>query len=1071
MRNPLFVAVSFAIILLPSCRQEQKEQIINPLEREFIAEREGSTPLSKTLRMPDGSVWWSPADEVSVFCAPHFSGGACFVTQNDAPAASVKLRGAFTSAPSDASVFWAVYPYSTANLFDGDNFILTVASSQPAVAGSFADDCFPAIARTTTDKFNFKNLCGGVKFTVSRDDIVSVIFKGNNNEILAGRVTVSLDDAGVPYVQNVVEAVREVQLSSTDGTLTPGEWYYLTMLPTALDEGFTVEFIDKDNNIVQYESNRSNQIKRSVFGAIDRFDKDAVKPFVKIASVAPAKGSVDYHWIEYETGTLSGSADVFSYEGYNVNIAAKNELRPSGKVYGVIERLGVEYVVEPAGFDVDDYQWNLELSDAKRDVRISDVSKKDDGKLVVSFYIYDPYNIDTDTRLYATLHYKNIVESGAEWNSSLPIEVIPSKESLIGFEYPSFSSAEEALACPPQISVPFTGTVEFSPDHLNVSVNSEFNSVKMTDLMSRYGFSMTAEVIPTHIDSAGPAETLFCTVKQNEGGSWVVTPAYPDYNGRVVEVSPDDLLLGSESVGHSPVVVLLLRDSEGRIILANYNKIMIVNDEHADTGERPYGFGSIDFIFNDESRTTQIEEFHNGIKADRNIPLMNQNLGMPYWRFRQLFNCDDKTYVKNNSNRFQKSDQYGTVTYLRVTYGQFSDMFEIDVNPVQAQAIIQETGKAKVLYKRFMNDRGDDVYIGFQVRVDPVYLSFGYHNPAYWFNDVDSNYNTLRASVPFPMHWIAGDYSLNSTITDFSFNILDCWQRQTITLKTSSGVSINNTESIELKWEFANAGNQPRISGKSWTVNSSADELYYSGSPVVHLNQETGVLSYIWDSSPDYISKSLLNKWSATALNLNELLYCKVYLRAYYTYGSDFRTVLGEEVMNVRFLRPLDMEIIADSYLTDGLPGVDFVRTGDLFRLKGLAMNYQLFEKSDDSFRVCRYPKPENFQVDLYGYMGIEKMSLDLSNLKTDQNGYKELLSTANPAAKVWLATKDDLYNMLDSSEIDITNVESLGNYVICYANNMPSQVNFSLYIPISITYAWGVITGELTVPVKTASF
>ena len=75
----------------------------------FTATRESVSPDTKTVRMNDGSTWWSPSDEMSVFYGAGYDGGYKFVSTNTVP---VKTA-AFTceSEISDnGSVHWAIYP-------------------------------------------------------------------------------------------------------------------------------------------------------------------------------------------------------------------------------------------------------------------------------------------------------------------------------------------------------------------------------------------------------------------------------------------------------------------------------------------------------------------------------------------------------------------------------------------------------------------------------------------------------------------------------------------------------------------------------------------------------------------------------------------------------------------------------------------------------------------------------------------------------------------------------------------------------------------------------------------------
>ena len=1051
--------------MIVSCQPEQAEQAvdINPFEKEFIAEREGSTALSRTIRMSDGRVFWSPADKVSIFCADDANGGDCFVTQNDSPSASAVLKGTFSSGASDPGTVWAVYPYSTDNVFDGEDLTLTVPSVQTAVAGTFAADCFPAVARSDSDRLGFKNLCGGIKFTVSRDDIVSVSFKGNNNEVLAGRVKVSLFYSGAsPYLHSVTDKAYEVELRSSDSPLTPGVWYYMAMIPTPLFDGFTLCLTTKDGNRFELHSENYNSIKRSVFGTINDIDKTA---HLQLSSIEPVSESVQYHWGEFNAGTLVGSDTVLSYEGNSVTVTALNAFE-AYRSFSVNSTSEIEYIIEPAEIALEDYEWSIGVTEEgvgsyTAFPKLIEVKKNEAGRLVVSYRFDRSSRFNTDADLSFLLYYRRRVDDILDYKTCTPVKLNIVKDTAVGLPETANSTAAEAIANSPQVTIPYTGTAVFDLNSLGeIALDENNEEVSIKELVAKYGFSLYAMLIPTQQENSTYSEDQFCTFKQNDQGEWVLTPAYFDKSvGAIVEVEPGNYLMGAEAIGHSPVVALFLRNELNYPFLVKFIRVMIVDDPDAKTGEVLSGFGTKDFVIN-QLTIPQTHVVHEVFAADNDIRLMNQGLGMAYGHFRQSFSCDDKTYVKNEYGRFEESDKYGTIAYQKVTTAPCSDSFVIDTNPTHMKEFFSEPGYSKVLYKRFVNNSGDCVYIGIKVVLEPFYVSFSMHDPAYWFNDIDQSiYNTLHFEVPLPTYWRKGDIP-GSIIINYHIWLRTGWKDNKITINPkATGLD------VELEWSFADSREQPVIDGKRLTVSSDGSELLFGSDPVLLL--DWGYLTYCDNDT----AKELLNKWPSTSIKTSEMLYCKVYLRAYGIYNDtdvSYRSLIGEEAMYYRFRRPLEMEARTDSYLTDGLPGVDFVTIGDLFMLKGLSKQYPLFEKSGDTFQAVPYPKPENFQVDLYGYFNIQSMSFDRHEIKTDLNGNRELFSSALPSAMVWLAEKDYLHYMMDSSNVDISDPASLGKYVICYANTMPSNRDFNLYIPFTVTYAWGDLTGELVIPVHT---
>ena len=151
----------------------------------FTASREFVSPVTKSLQQEDGSVWWGPNEEISVFCDAVGDGGSMFVSQNSEEAETVEFEG-YLQIEDDENMFWAAYPYSEENEFDGSSITMVIPSRQIGVEDNFSGNTFPAIARSQSSNLLFWNVCGGIKFSVSRDDIRSISIKGNNDEPFSG---------------------------------------------------------------------------------------------------------------------------------------------------------------------------------------------------------------------------------------------------------------------------------------------------------------------------------------------------------------------------------------------------------------------------------------------------------------------------------------------------------------------------------------------------------------------------------------------------------------------------------------------------------------------------------------------------------------------------------------------------------------------------------------------------------------------------------------------------------------------------------------------------------------------
>lgn len=271
-----YAMIASAVLSLAACNDliESSEPAVD-IERAIIltATREGTNPNTRSVRMDDGTTWWGPKEEISVFYGSGSNGGSKFTSKNTTIAEITEFEGSISM--SGNKEFWAVYPYSADNSCDGSSIITVIPSQQAGVEGNFSNDAFPAMGKSGSLSMPFYNICGGIKFYVSRADIKSVTFKGNNGEILAGKVKVVFGDSGKPEVAEVLDGKTEVTLTAPDGgTFKAGKYYYMTLLSASLEGGFTMSFTTASETGT-LTSDKAQIIKRCVFGVLKDVDSKA----------------------------------------------------------------------------------------------------------------------------------------------------------------------------------------------------------------------------------------------------------------------------------------------------------------------------------------------------------------------------------------------------------------------------------------------------------------------------------------------------------------------------------------------------------------------------------------------------------------------------------------------------------------------------------------------------------------------------------------------------------------------------------------------------------------------------
>ena len=270
-----FIIILLLVCILPlvkSCISIDKNVELGKLiEIEFVASFTNQDP-TKTEVHDKTSVWWSPGDSINVFCDDG-SSGVCQSTNND-PEATVTFRGTLDSPGGLDKVnsFWAVYPYDVSNTFDGSSIMMMVPVSQVAQEDSFAPGMFPSVAKSSSMELQFFHICGGIVFTVESEGINRISIRGNNGEYLAGKVSITLDNSGIPSVKSIISGETTITLTAPNsGTFTPQRQYYATILPGELSNGYSIDY-ERDNDICRRETNTKVTINRSRFRVLDFTD-------------------------------------------------------------------------------------------------------------------------------------------------------------------------------------------------------------------------------------------------------------------------------------------------------------------------------------------------------------------------------------------------------------------------------------------------------------------------------------------------------------------------------------------------------------------------------------------------------------------------------------------------------------------------------------------------------------------------------------------------------------------------------------------------------------------------------
>lgn len=658
-----------------------------------------------------------------------------------------------------------------------------------------------------------------------------------------------------------------------------------------------------------------------------------------------------------------------------------------------------------------------------------------------------------------------------------------------------WASAKDAVEHDPSVTVGYKQVnglkLDFFNIHFNPAKEGKLNEVDDTKhiakalatVQSQYPVELQFELVDVTFGANTTSENAFGVISDG-----VFYPAYAGTNGQAVQItSATDEAQGISAVNRTPVVLVKLVNTENKkIVLAGYFKILI-NKEIADPV-------SADFVLKDWTSApfkylcTASQKETNWI--DMSYGILESEIKMDYEAFHQKFTWDaGKTYYKSgkdfiecgyklDANKVPVADakkDYGTVVFTKDTgVGAINDKFTVSLTKAQADNI--GIGKTQVLYAHFTALDNSSIYIGFNVKVGekPV-ASFVTKNPVYWFTECDKTGDdapaTIRNNVKVPEHYGDGA-GLDDDVTVFTKKIDDDWVGNQVKVNVTPALTAAELAAQPVAYKYSFSATQPKVgaANKAFTVKN-ATTLAYNGVDVITIDdQATGEITYLCNAT----TKALIN-WATNPADAEpnaRLLYCNVDLKATLTTGGADCMDLGTSMIHVRFLRPVDFGTTSADHLVDGVPGVgSTIEIGKLFSAKDWqGYNIFYFDKATNAYKKGVYPETGAWLVDWYGYYGITSLKVDLDNVMTSQAqaaGKFAKLKEVNAAAIVGIIdTSTNTKTTAGIVDVDITDINSLANYLFSYQNNMGYADDFKLQIPVTIDYAWGTYETKLTVDV-----
>ena len=244
MKTTRILSLAAAVLTLAACGNEEfiennpGNEAAKPEFMTFTA----SAPQTRTLL--DGlNVHWVEYDEIAIW------DGSEAYQKFMVNAESINGSEATFTGPAlvPGADYTAFYPLVAVESMDATSVTFNLPAEQTAVAGTFANQLAPSLAKATGGSTNleFNNLCALVKFTVPADMAGEGIFTlvgGNATEALAGTLTCNTADGTL----TATEPATRITLK---GNFESGQAYYFVVLPGTLADGFSLLYEDSKSKL------------------------------------------------------------------------------------------------------------------------------------------------------------------------------------------------------------------------------------------------------------------------------------------------------------------------------------------------------------------------------------------------------------------------------------------------------------------------------------------------------------------------------------------------------------------------------------------------------------------------------------------------------------------------------------------------------------------------------------------------------------------------------------------------------------------------------------------------------
>lgn len=668
--------------------------------------------------------------------------------------------------------------------------------------------------------------------------------------------------------------------------------------------------------------------------------------------------------------------------------------------------------------------------------------------------------------------------------------------------------------------------LDYAKDYATALKDGKDGVMTLSDL-NAYGLKVSYDMMPYQIGTSETLESQYGKVGEATG---VFTPQYVTESGASADCGvegTETANVGVSAAGRRPVVRVTVNGSYTNAagkevtdtVLVGYIKIAIEEEvEVPNTLETLIPAFNNLYVCSFTNKTTWVQWTANVLE---NTVHMDRN------KFNTTYTVDnDSVYVKVGDKYVaacERDDKgvpvkvnnklvwlYGTIAYnADANATSTNSVLTWTADAEQIDNIAELTGRTVTIYKRFYTALGSELYIGLTTTIAPAPTAiYGTQIPTSWYNieTGEKGTNSIHVNDAVP-----GNQQGNGT-SYFAGNINDTWEGNAVKLSTQTEgytfVAAADVDEAKGKvlasYNYLFNATQPVITKGSVKYYLSTDatqtKLYVSKTDATATAADRVLIATLSNGSAatkdattnnallKYVDPSTLVAKNSLQLEFINLFAHSEKAKANKTYANiDIVTTYGDCLRKVnpfpffaRFLRPVDVVEGTGANFKDGEANGSSEPIGKFFGLVDWR-DKPLFSASGTGSSLKFVATIDNGYNNLYEYYGVEKVSLDLAKVETNQMGDWKLMSNVNKNLELVLKDKDGNVvtptNGVATLDIKVnpatsttstteTILEVLKKSTITYYNNGTTTAQFSLRIPVTITYAWGEVTANVTATV-----